>query len=48
MVVRADRTPREAVDEAVTLVGKEHILGIVLNGVGGLHRLYSKYGYYRS
>jgi capsular exopolysaccharide synthesis family protein len=47
LVVRADKTPREAVDEAVRLVGKEHILGIVLNGVEGLHRLYSKYGYYR-
>ena len=48
LVVRADTTPRDAVDQAVNLVGKEHILGIVLNGVEGLHRLYSKYGYYRS
>ena len=48
MVVRADQTPREAVDEAVRLVGKEHILGIVLNGVERLQRMYSKYGYYRS
>ena len=48
MVVRADMTPDDAVEQAVTLVGKEHIVGIVLNGVEGLHRLYSKYGYYRS
>ena len=48
MVVRADMTSRDAVDQAVALVGKEHILGIVLNGVEGLHRMYSKYGYYRS
>lgn len=48
MVVRADETPRDAVEQAVNLVGKEHILGIVLNGVEGLHRVYSKYGYYRS
>ena len=48
LVVRADTTPRDAVDQAVNLVGKEHILGIVLNGVEGLNRLYSKYGYYRS
>ena len=48
MVVRADLTPKNAVQQAITLVGKEHIVGIVLNGVDGLHRLYSKYGYYRS
>jgi capsular exopolysaccharide synthesis family protein len=48
LVVRADTTPRDAVEETVRLVGKEHILGILLNGVDGLHRLYSKYGYYRS
>ena len=48
LVVRADLTPKDAVEEAVKLVGKEHILGVVLNGVEGLHRLYSKYGYYRS
>lgn len=48
VVVRADVTSRDAVEETVRLVGKEHILGIVLNGVEGLQRLYSKYGYYRS
>ena len=48
LVVRADNTPREALEEAVTLIGKQHILGIVLNGVQGLHHQYSKYGYYRS
>ena len=48
LVVRADATPRDAVDQAVNLIGKEQILGLVLNGVEGLHRMYSKYGYYRS
>ena len=47
LIVRADATPRESVEEAVKLIGKQHILGIVLNGVEGLQRLYSKYGYYR-
>lgn len=50
LVVRAEHTPREAVEEAIGLLGREHVLGIVLNGVEGLDRLYSKYyghyGYY--
>jgi capsular exopolysaccharide synthesis family protein len=52
LVVRAGRTPREAVEGAIALLGREHVLGIVLNGVEGLDRLYSKYyghyGYYRT
>jgi capsular exopolysaccharide synthesis family protein len=48
LVVRADVTQREAVEEAVALIGKQHILGIVLNGVQGLHGRYSKYGYSRA
>ena len=47
LVVRAGVTPRDAVDETVRLLGKENILGIVLNAVEGLERLYSRYGYYR-
>ena len=43
LVVRAGHTPVPAVDEAVTLIGKKHILGMVLNGVEGLDRAYSKY-----
>ena len=44
LVVRAGHTPQEAVEEAVRQVGREHIVGMVLNGVEGLDRLYSKYG----
>ena len=33
LVVRADRTPREAVEQSIELLGKKSILGIVLNGV---------------
>ena len=33
----------------MTLLGREHLLGIVLNAVEGLDRLYSKYSkYYRN
>lgn len=43
LVARADRTPREAVEEAVKLIGRQHVLGIVLNGAENLSRLYSQY-----
>jgi len=33
LVVRAGQTQRAAVEQAVTLLGKKHILGVVLNGV---------------
>ncbi len=47
LVTRADRTSREAIDETLTLIGRKHVLGIVLNGAEGLNRLYSEYhGYY--
>jgi protein-tyrosine kinase len=47
LVVRADRTPREAVEEAIKLLGTKRVLGILFNGAEGLNRLYSKYyGYY--
>lgn len=48
LVVRADKTPCEAVQEALTLLGPKQALGLVLNGAAGLDRVYSKYyGYYR-
>jgi len=47
IVVRAGSTPKDAVDEAVTLLGHQHVLGIVLNRVEGLNRRYQKYGYNR-
>lgn len=43
LVVRSGRTAGGAIEEAVALLGKKHILGIVLNGVEGLNRAYSKY-----
>jgi capsular exopolysaccharide synthesis family protein len=43
LVVRSGRTPSSAVEEAVTLIGKKSILGMVLNGMEGLERRYSKY-----
>jgi Mrp family chromosome partitioning ATPase len=43
LVVRAGRTPDDAVDGAMALLGRKHVAGIVLNGVEGLDRMYSKY-----
>lgn len=49
VVVRADYTPREAVEEAIAALGANHVAAIVFNGAESLNRLYSKYsGYYRS
>jgi protein-tyrosine kinase len=46
LVVRAGRTPSEAVEAALESLGPKHVMGVVLNGVEGLHRLYSKYNKY--
>lgn len=46
LVVRAGATPDASVEEAVTLLGQEHMVGMVLNGAEGLDSLYSKYGAY--
>jgi capsular exopolysaccharide synthesis family protein len=43
LVVRAGCTPDASVEEAVALIGREHMVGIVLNGVEGLDALYSRY-----
>ena len=49
LIVRAGQTPCEAVDAAIESLGAKHVLGVVLNGVEGLARRYSKYkNYYRS
>jgi Mrp family chromosome partitioning ATPase len=49
LVARAGETPREAIEESTRNLGRDHILGIFLNGVEGLNSLYSKYyGYGRS
>ncbi len=43
LVARADRTVREAVDEAIATVGRERIIGIVLNAVNSFDHSYSRY-----
>jgi Mrp family chromosome partitioning ATPase len=43
LVARAGNTPREAIDETARNLGRDHIIGIILNGVPGLDRMYSKY-----
>jgi capsular exopolysaccharide synthesis family protein len=49
LVVRAGETPREDIEEATRNLGHDHIIGIILNGVEGFDRTYSKYyGYRRS
>lgn len=49
LVARAGRTPREAIDAAIELVGRKHVIGVILNGIEALERTYSRYaGYYHS
>lgn len=43
LVTRAGRTSQESVTAACTLLGPKKIIGIILNGVEGLGRVYSKY-----
>lgn len=43
LVARADRTPRDAVEAAVSRVGAQNLLGIILNGSEELDQLYSDY-----
>ena len=43
LVVRADRTPSDAVETAIERVGPKNLLGIVLNGSDELDRAYSDY-----
>lgn len=46
MVVRAGKTSRESVEEALQLLGPEQVVAMVLNGADGLDRSY--YSYYRT
>jgi capsular exopolysaccharide synthesis family protein len=46
LVARAGRTAREAIEETLKLLGPERVLGVLLNGIVGLNRLYSKYSQY--
>jgi capsular exopolysaccharide synthesis family protein len=44
LVAREGRTPGDAIEKAIAVLGRQRILGIVLNAVENLDRLYS--GYY--
>ncbi len=44
LVAREGRTPREAIEKAIAVLGRQRVLGIVLNAVEELDRMYS--GYY--
>lgn len=43
LVARAERTPRGAIEETLKLIGRKHVVGIILNCAEGLNGLYSKY-----
>ena len=43
LVGRAGQTPREAIEETTRNLGRDHIIGFILNWVEGLDRTYSKY-----
>ncbi len=43
LVVRAGQTPTQATEEALNLLGRKHVLAIILNGVEGLDDAYKKY-----
>lgn len=43
LVARAEKTPREAIEESARSLGRDHVIGIVLNEVTGIDRVYSKY-----
>jgi capsular exopolysaccharide synthesis family protein len=43
LVARARKTPREAIEESTQRLGRDHIMGIVLNDMDGRDCVYSKY-----
>jgi len=46
LVARAGHTPRKAIEKSLSLLGREHVLGIVLNAAEDVNQLYSKYSRY--
>lgn len=43
LVARAQKTPLEDIEESTRNLGRDHVVGIVLNDVEGLDRVYSRY-----
>jgi len=43
LVARADYTVREVIEETIAIIGRQRIVGVVLNGVSSVNRHYSKY-----
>jgi capsular exopolysaccharide synthesis family protein len=48
LVVRAGQTPKEAIEQSVTLLGRKKICGVILNAVEARDYLYYKYRYYEN
>jgi capsular exopolysaccharide synthesis family protein len=46
LVARAGSTPTKAVNDAIGLLGRKHILGLILNGIEKLNQPYSSYYQY--
>ncbi len=46
LIARAGHTPRKAIEQSLSLLGQEHVLGIVLNATEKVHHAYSKYSNY--
>ena len=48
LVVRAGKTAKKAIEDTLALLGRQRVLGMVLNGIESLNQTYSKYkGYYK-
>jgi capsular exopolysaccharide synthesis family protein len=46
LVARAGHTPRKAIEQSLSLLGQDHILGIVLNATEKVNQPYAKYSNY--
>ncbi len=46
LIARAGHTPRKAIEQSLSLLGQDHILGIVLNATEKVNQSYSKYSNY--
>jgi Mrp family chromosome partitioning ATPase len=47
LIARAGRTSQEAIEKALALLGKQYVLGILLNGIERLDRVHDEYRYPR-